>query len=108
MSEDKKFQPKYTVIILENSVIENIALNAVLTTEFPLFKKVLNSNGQPAGCKRGCGGAANPSESAYREVKYSVANLPPESKVKLKRLLSVAELQVTYRDLNGELKRKVF
>lgn len=89
--------PKRKLVVLEDSTVVSMALNAAIVKELP-FLAGIAAQARTAGGKKSCGGCrANANRTTYDSAKTAIAGLDSTKKRKLKELMNAERLRVTYR-----------
>ena len=95
---------KRKMVVLEDSTIGSMALNAEIVKEFPFFGVLAKNLRQGTG-RRGCGSCnrtANERAKLLQQVKASIAGLSSERKRVLKDKLNTQSARITYRSSEGK------
>ena len=100
---------KRPLVVLEDSTLAGMALNATITREFPFLTALARLRQKPAkkGCGR-CGQNKAAQATVFNSAKLAIAGLDGTKKRRLKDLLNAKEARVTYREASGRVVQRTF
>lgn len=85
------------LVILDDALLLTLARNQAALTEFPVLQNLTTVASAPRG--RGCGGCGGQKTDVgllLNSVKASLANMPPDKKRTLLRLLNAQRVRIIY------------
>lgn len=96
---------KRKLVVIEDSTLAGMALNAVITKEFPFLQALSRQTQRDTGkrtCGR-CGQASTQRATLFGAAKQQLAGMDQSKKRRLKELLNAEQARVTFRGNDGKV-----
>jgi len=101
---------KRPLVVLEDSTLAGMALNAGIVREFPFLSslgKAVKGDLPRRGCGS-CGGSGGVRAEVFTAAKSTIAGLDGTKKRRLKELLNAQNARVTYKNASGKVVQLTF